>query len=176
MGYEGLIGGKTGFDNDSGWCLIEVAERDGTTLISVTLDGLAPDVWYQDNVDLLDLGFSYTTQRGNGGSSIQGQVLSYRDPDAVSILASSRSGASLGAPVGGAPQSQNPSLTGSAAGSANPADLGSSVASAASEPSTAGSEERSEILAVVAVACLIAAFAAFKAFGSRIMAGRHQTG
>ena len=37
--FEPLVGGKTGYDNDAGYCLIEVARRDGNTMISVTLDG-----------------------------------------------------------------------------------------------------------------------------------------
>ena len=60
--YSGLIGGKTGYDDDSGYCLVEFAERDGSRMISVTLDGEAPDIWYQDNASLLDLGFDHQSQ------------------------------------------------------------------------------------------------------------------
>lgn len=53
--YQGAIGVKTGFTKKSGRCLVGAAERDGLTLISVTLD--APNDW-ADHTRLLDLGFS----------------------------------------------------------------------------------------------------------------------
>ena len=27
--YDGIVGGKTGYDDDAGWCLINVAQRNG---------------------------------------------------------------------------------------------------------------------------------------------------
>ena len=53
--YDGAIGVKTGFTDESGRCLVGAAERDGLILISVTLD--APSDW-ADHKALLDLGFS----------------------------------------------------------------------------------------------------------------------
>ena len=53
--YEGCIGVKTGFTKRSGRCLVSAAERDGVTLISVTLN--APDDW-NDHSAMLDYGFS----------------------------------------------------------------------------------------------------------------------
>ena len=53
--YEGAIGVKTGFTKASGRCLVSAAERDGMTLIAVTLG--APDDW-ADHTAMLDLGFS----------------------------------------------------------------------------------------------------------------------
>lgn len=53
--YEGCIGVKTGFTKRSGRCLVSAAERDGVTLIAVTLN--APDDW-NDHKTLLDHGFS----------------------------------------------------------------------------------------------------------------------
>ncbi len=53
--YEGCIGVKTGFTKHSGRCLVSAAERDGVTLIAVTLH--APDDW-QDHTALFDYGFS----------------------------------------------------------------------------------------------------------------------
>ena len=53
--YEGAIGVKTGFTKRSGRCLVGAAERDGLTLVSVTLN--APDDW-NDHEKLLDFGFS----------------------------------------------------------------------------------------------------------------------
>ena len=53
--YEGCIGLKTGFTKRSGRCLVSAAERDGVTLIAVTIN--APDDW-QDHIGLFDYGFS----------------------------------------------------------------------------------------------------------------------
>ena len=52
--YSGCIGVKTGFTKKSGRCLVSAAERDGLTLIAVTLD--APNDW-SDHKALLDYGF-----------------------------------------------------------------------------------------------------------------------
>jgi D-alanyl-D-alanine carboxypeptidase (penicillin-binding protein 5/6) len=95
----GLIGGKTGFDDDAGYCLIEVARRDGSTMISVTLDGVAPDIWYEDNVQLLDYAFSQKAARVASGSPITAERLAYRDPDAAVILRNAAAGSSVGAPI-----------------------------------------------------------------------------
>ena len=53
--YDGAIGLKTGFTKATGRCLVSAAERDGLTLISVTLN--APDDW-NDHSGMLDYGFS----------------------------------------------------------------------------------------------------------------------
>ncbi len=53
--YDGVIGVKTGFTKKSGRCLVSAAQRDGTTLIAVTIN--APNDW-QDHTKLLDYGFS----------------------------------------------------------------------------------------------------------------------
>lgn len=53
--YEGCIGVKTGYTKKSGRCLVSAAEREGVTLIAVTLR--APDDW-KDHTALLDYGFS----------------------------------------------------------------------------------------------------------------------
>ncbi|MBQ8249782.1 MAG: D-alanyl-D-alanine carboxypeptidase [Clostridia bacterium] len=53
--YDGALGVKTGFTKASGRCLVSAAERDGLTLIAVTLN--APDDW-TDHTAMLDLGFS----------------------------------------------------------------------------------------------------------------------
>ena len=102
-GYAGLIGGKTGYDDEAGYCLIEVATRDGSTMISVTLDGEAPDVWYEDNAILLDYAFAAKAEREAAGKLITGNQVSYRDPDAAKILAQSRGGNSIGALPGASP-------------------------------------------------------------------------
>ena len=53
--YEGCIGGKTGYTKKTGRCLVSAAERDGVTLIAVTLS--APDDW-RDHAAMLDYGFA----------------------------------------------------------------------------------------------------------------------
>ena len=53
--YQGAIGLKTGFTKKSGRCLVSAAERDGLTLIAVTLS--APDDW-NDHTRMLDAGFA----------------------------------------------------------------------------------------------------------------------
>ncbi len=52
--YEGCIGVKTGFTKRSGRCLVTAAERDGVTLVAVTLK--ASDDW-NDHRRMLDYGF-----------------------------------------------------------------------------------------------------------------------
>lgn len=52
--YRGCIGMKTGFTKKAGRCLVSAAERDGVTLLCVTLN--APNDW-QDHTKLLDYGF-----------------------------------------------------------------------------------------------------------------------
>jgi D-alanyl-D-alanine carboxypeptidase len=94
--YAGLVGGKTGYDDDAGYCLIEVATRDGSTMISVTLDGEAPDIWYEDNAALLDYAFEAKAERLASGKQISGDIVSFRDPDAAQILAESKGGSSIG--------------------------------------------------------------------------------
>lgn len=53
--YEGCIGVKTGFTKKSGRCLVSAAERNGRTLIAVTLG--APDDW-NDHMTMLDSAFA----------------------------------------------------------------------------------------------------------------------
>lgn len=58
--YDGMIGIKTGFTKKSGRCLVTAAEREGVTLIAVTLS--APDDW-ADHKKLLDYGFDMCERR-----------------------------------------------------------------------------------------------------------------
>ena len=53
--YDGAIGVKTGYTKTSGRCLVSAAERNGVTLIAVTLS--APDDW-RDHTTMLDYGFT----------------------------------------------------------------------------------------------------------------------
>lgn len=52
--YEGAIGVKTGFTDNARRCLVSAAERDGVTLIAVTLN--AGDDW-NDHTKMLNYGF-----------------------------------------------------------------------------------------------------------------------
>ncbi|MBO4309392.1 MAG: D-alanyl-D-alanine carboxypeptidase [Clostridia bacterium] len=54
--YDGAIGIKTGFTKRSGRCLVSAAEREGVTLIAVTIN--APSDW-NDHRAMLDQGFSH---------------------------------------------------------------------------------------------------------------------
>lgn len=56
--YDGCIGVKTGFTKKTGRCLVSAAERDGITIVCVTLR--APDDW-NDHKKLLDYGFEKVT-------------------------------------------------------------------------------------------------------------------
>ena len=53
--YDGCIGVKTGYTQKSGRCLVSAANRDGVTMIAVTID--SPDDW-NDHTKLLDFGFA----------------------------------------------------------------------------------------------------------------------
>ncbi|MDI3339115.1 MAG: D-alanyl-D-alanine carboxypeptidase family protein [Sphaerobacter sp.] len=55
--YPGLIGGKTGVTDEAGYCLVEVAQRDGHTVVVVLLGSTVED-WYADATALLDYGFA----------------------------------------------------------------------------------------------------------------------
>ena len=81
-----LIGSKTGYDDTAGYCLMQVARQGGTTIIAVTLNGAAPDYWYDDNRALLDYGFEQSAARAPGGGSDL-QVARFLDPDAPAVAA-----------------------------------------------------------------------------------------
>ena len=52
--FEGCVGVKTGFTRKSGRCLVSAAEREGVTLVAVTLND--PDDW-RDHTAMLEYGF-----------------------------------------------------------------------------------------------------------------------
>ena len=58
--YDGATGVKTGYTKAAGRCLVSSAQRDGITLIAVTL--CAPDDW-NDHAAMLDYGFSISRTR-----------------------------------------------------------------------------------------------------------------
>ncbi len=57
--YEYCCGVKTGFTDEAGRCLVSTAQKDGVSLICVTLN--APSDW-NDHKSLYDYGFSVTNQ------------------------------------------------------------------------------------------------------------------
>ncbi len=120
--YAPLVAGKTGYDWDSGWCLVNVAEQDGARMIAVTLDGIAPDDWYDDNRVLLDYGFDTRQQLASSGASFSGDTVAWRYPDAaelaaigettVSVTGSSLAGETTHAETSRPAQSVTPDLQG----------------------------------------------------------------
>ncbi|MCM1023638.1 MAG: D-alanyl-D-alanine carboxypeptidase [Prevotella sp.] len=58
--YDGCIGVKTGFTDEAGRCLVSAAEKNGVTLICVTLN--ASDDW-NDHKKMYDYGFSAAESR-----------------------------------------------------------------------------------------------------------------
>ncbi|MGN0518893.1 MAG: D-alanyl-D-alanine carboxypeptidase family protein [Acutalibacteraceae bacterium] len=52
--YEYCVGGKTGFTESAGRCLVSCAKKDGVTLVAVTLN--APDDW-NDHINMYEYGF-----------------------------------------------------------------------------------------------------------------------
>jgi D-alanyl-D-alanine carboxypeptidase len=97
--YDGIVGGKTGYDDDAGWCLINVAERDGRRVIAVTMNGVAPDDWYDDNRVLLDYALEQQALRAETGAGVAGEVVRFRDPDSAVILAMGSAGGTIGEPI-----------------------------------------------------------------------------
>lgn len=97
--YEGIVGGKTGYDDDAGWCLINVAQRNGRRVIAVTMNGVAPDDWYDDNRVLLDYALDQQALRAETGTGVTGEVVRFRDPDAATILAMGSAGGAIGQPA-----------------------------------------------------------------------------
>ncbi len=98
--YPDLLGGKTGYDWDAGWCLIEVARRNGNTMISVTLDGYHENSdWYDDNRVLLNYALDQKEQEQSSGGAIAGERLAYLDPDAARIARGASGGVALSTTV-----------------------------------------------------------------------------
>lgn len=69
--YDGCIGVKTGFTKKDGRCLVSAAERDGVTLIAVTLN--APNDW-SDHKKMLDGGFSAVKRVKISSDGIEGYL------------------------------------------------------------------------------------------------------
>lgn len=71
--FEGCIGVKTGFTDNARRCLVSAAERNGVTLIAVTLN--APDDW-SDHAEMLNYGFTKVKAREVMPDSFKIPVLS----------------------------------------------------------------------------------------------------
>ncbi len=69
--YDGCIGVKTGFTKKDGRCLVSAAERDGVTLVAVTLN--APNDW-NDHKKMLDSGFSAVKRVKISSDGIEGYL------------------------------------------------------------------------------------------------------
>ena len=135
MDYPDLVGGKTGYDWDAGWCLIEVAERDGATMISVTFDGVHENGdWYDDNRVLLDYAFEQRAERVAAGGQVTGERVSYLDPDAAKI----GRGAVTGATLGTVPDPKVLGQPGGAAGMVPSSGTNPGAAPAAVRPASGG--------------------------------------
>ncbi len=159
-GYSGLVGGKTGFDDDAGYCLVEIARRGDTTLISVTLDGVAPNVWYEDNEILLNYGFADRARRTQGNEGAIADVLSYQDPDINWIRTSAVAGGTLGGGV-----AATDDVSAAPAPDSEPETQSMAVDTPSGTSDDDGGLPIATILGVVAVGLLIAGVTALKAFG-----------
>lgn len=84
--YEDAIGVKTGFTKRSGRCLVSAAERNGRTLIAVTLN--APDDW-NAHMAMLEDGFShYEEVTLHEAGEVLGETRVYGgDVDVVPLIA-----------------------------------------------------------------------------------------
>ncbi len=69
--YDGCIGVKTGFTKKDGRCLVSAAERDGVTLVAVTLN--APNDW-SDHKKMLDGGFAAVKRVKISSDGIEGYL------------------------------------------------------------------------------------------------------
>ncbi|MBR6708459.1 MAG: D-alanyl-D-alanine carboxypeptidase [Clostridia bacterium] len=63
---NGIIGVKTGYTKKSGRCLVSAAERNGVTLVAVTLN--APDDW-NDHIAMLEYGFAHSVHYALGNAA-----------------------------------------------------------------------------------------------------------
>jgi D-alanyl-D-alanine carboxypeptidase (penicillin-binding protein 5/6) len=93
--YSAWVAGKTGYDDTAGWCLSNLAKEGNVRMIAVTLDGIAPDDWYDDNTVLLNYAFEQQQTLTDSKKAFTGDVVSYTDPAAAEIARSARPGTDL---------------------------------------------------------------------------------
>ena len=86
--YDNCIGGKTGYTDTAGRCLVSAARKDGLTLIAVTLDDRHD---WNDHVSLYDYGFeNYRTVELGADETFTIDVVG-GESDTVSLTAESSS-------------------------------------------------------------------------------------
>lgn len=79
--YQGIVGGKTGFVDQSGHTLVTIAERDNLYIIVVTLKAASKVDIYKDTKKLLDYGFeTFQTIFINEGRISYKNNIKYRIP------------------------------------------------------------------------------------------------
>ena len=83
--YEGCVGVKTGFTDNARRCLVSAAQRNGVSLICVTLN--APNDW-QDHTKLLDYGFKQVKTRQVELESIPTVSVIGGEKDCVAVVPS----------------------------------------------------------------------------------------
>jgi D-alanyl-D-alanine carboxypeptidase len=170
--WDDLLGGKTGYDDTAGYCLMQVARQDGATMIAVTLDGVAPDVWYEDNRVLLDYAFAARAERQAAGVGPMPVVARFLDPDAAVLQRMATSGAGVSGPlpppalsdgmpaVGGAPDAQPAAVL------QVPSPDGAPSSATATATATDLGLQRRDLLLAVAVVLLLAGAAARAAWAA----------
>ena len=86
--YDGAIGVKTGYTRAAGRCLVSAAERNGRTIVCVTLSD--PDDW-RDHAALLDAGFAQYSEvtLHEAGAEIAVQRVQGGDTSTVPLVAKS---------------------------------------------------------------------------------------
>ena len=96
--YEGIIGGKTGFTNRAGRCLVFAAEREGLTLVGAVLN--CP-TWFDTATRMLDYGFeNYRVERACAQGEAVG-VVPVRNGLADAVSAVAERDLSAAVPIGG---------------------------------------------------------------------------
>lgn len=80
--YDGVIGVKTGFTDEAGRCLVSACERNGITLVCVTLN--AHDDW-NDHMKMYDYGFANTELCTAGGNEYLKVNIVGSDKDTISV-------------------------------------------------------------------------------------------
>ena len=139
--YDKLLGGKTGYDWDAGWCLVEVGQFDGMTMISVTLDGIHDNMdWYDDDQVLLEYGFQQRAKTRSTTTKWTGNTALFTDPGIAVLDRSAKSTVAIGGIAAGAAANQTGTGTNGQTGATNlPANQTSlATASDGSDPAISG--------------------------------------
>ncbi|MBN8202711.1 D-alanyl-D-alanine carboxypeptidase (plasmid) [Cytobacillus firmus] len=90
--YEGVIGGKTGYVDQSGHTLVTAAQRKDLSLIAVTLKAPSQEIAYNDTMKLLDFGFNnFKTSSLSKGTDFQINNIVYNATTKLYITQSTQS-------------------------------------------------------------------------------------